>query len=69
MAGIGFELKKTAGWDLVLPTCLTNGNHGYFPMKEAYDEGGYEAERSRFKVGVAEIIMEEGKKLLSEIVE
>lgn len=66
-AGIGFELKKTAGWELVLPTCLTNGNHGYFPMKEAYDEGGYEAERSRFKAGVAEIIIEEGKKLLSEI--
>ena len=67
--GVGVQLKETEGWTLVLPTCLTNGNHGYFPMREAYEEGGYEAERSRFKPGVAEIIVEEGRKLLREIAE
>ena len=67
--GVGLRLKETEGWDLVLPTCLTNGNHGYFPMQDAYDEGGYETERSRFKAGVAEIIIEEGQKLLKEIAE
>lgn len=67
--GIGVELKKAEGWAIVLPTCLTNGNHGYFPMGDAYAEGGYETDRSRFKAGVAEIIIEEGKKLLSEIAE
>ena len=67
--GVGVALKEIEGWTLVLPTCLTNGNHGYFPMQEAYDEGGYEAERSRFKPGVAEIIIAEGKKLLQEIAE
>ena len=64
--GVGVALKETPGWSLVLPTCLTNGNHGYFPMKDAYEGGGYETERSRFKAGVAEIIIEEGKKLLRE---
>ena len=67
--GVGVELKKAEGWAVVLPTCLTNGNHGYFPMGDAYAEGGYETDRSRFKAGVAEIIIEEGKKLLSEIAE
>lgn len=65
--GIGRALKDTEGWDLVLPTCLTNGDVGYFPIKEAYDEGGYEARSSNFRTGVAELIIEEGKKLLKEL--
>ena len=36
-------------------------------MKEAYDEGGYEARSSNFKAGVAELIIEEGLKLLGEL--
>lgn len=65
--GIGRALKETEGWELVLPTCLTNGSEGYFPMKEAYDEGGYEARSSNFRVGVAELIVEEGKKLMKAL--
>ena len=65
--GIGLGLKEAPGWDLILPTCLTNGGQGYFPMQDAYDEGGYEARTSRFKPGVAELIIEEGKKLMAEI--
>ncbi|MBE5868508.1 MAG: hypothetical protein E7293_06055 [Lachnospiraceae bacterium] len=65
--GIGRGLKEAEGWDLVLPTCLTNGGQGYFPMKEAYDEGGYEARSSNFRAGVGELIIEEGKKLMSEL--
>jgi hypothetical protein len=64
--GIGVGLKKAPGWDLVLPTCLTNGTNGYFPMQDAYDEGGYEAKVSRFKAGVAEHIIAEGIKLQSD---
>ena len=33
-------------------------------MKEAYDEGGYEARSSVFAAGVAEKIIDEGKALL-----
>jgi hypothetical protein len=36
-------------------------------MKDSYDEGGYESRSSRFKAGVAEFIIEEGKKLLKEL--
>ncbi len=65
--GVGRGLKQSEGWDLVLPMCLTNGAQGYFPMQEAYDEGGYEARSSRYKAGIAELIIAEGKKLLEEL--
>ena len=65
--GIGRGLKLAEGWDLVLPCCLTNGNEGYFPMQEAYDEGGYESQSSFFKAGVAEFLIEEGTKVLNDL--
>jgi len=65
--GIGRGLKEAKGWDLVLPCCLTNGSEGYFPMKDAYDEGGYEARSSSFKAGVAELLIAEGCALLDTI--
>ena len=68
-SGVGFSLKETEGWAMILPTCNTNGKEGYFPMKEAYDEGGYEARSSNFKAGIAELICEEGKKILAEMAE
>ena len=67
--GIGKALKETKGWELVIPTCLTNGSEGYFPMMDAYKEGGYEAGSSKFKAGVAELIIDEGKVLLSRLKE
>ena len=66
-AGIGYGIREAEGWDLVLATCITNGKHGYFPMKEAYDEGGYESRSSFFKAGVAEYIIEESKELLKDL--
>ncbi len=65
--GVGIGLKSAEGWDLVLPTCLTNGNEGYFPMQDSYDEGGYEARSSRYKAGTAELIIKEGKALLDSL--
>ena len=65
--GIGRGLKEAKGWDLVLPCCLTNGSEGYFPMQEAYDEGGYESGSSNFKAGVAELFIAEGCALLDEL--
>ena len=66
-AGIGLALKENEDWALVVPTCLTNGSEGYFPMMEAYEEGGYEARSSSFKAGIAELIIEEGRKVLKEM--
>ena len=65
--GIGRGLKDAPGWKMVIPTCLTNADEGYFPMMNSYDEGGYEARISNFKAGVAEIIIEEGKKMLASL--
>ena len=64
---VGVEIKKAGGFALVLPCALTNGYEGYFPVKSAYDEGGYEARSSRYKSGVAETIMEGGKKIVEEL--
>ena len=67
--GVGKALKETEGWELVIPTCLTNGARGYFPTMDAYEEGGYEANASRFKAGVAELIVREGQALLTQLKE
>ena len=66
-SGISRGLKDVKDWELVIPTCLTNGKHGYFPMREAFDEGGYEAGTSNFRAGVAEQIIAEGKALMKEL--
>lgn len=66
-SGIGKGLKATEGYDMIVPCCLSNGSQGYFPMQDSYDEGGYEARSSRFKAGVAEFIIEEGKKILKSM--
>ena len=60
-------IKDTEDWDMILPCALTNGSEGYFPMKSAYDEGGYEARSSRYKSGVAEAIVAGGKELLDSL--
>ncbi len=65
--GIGRALKETDGYEMVCPTCATCGYEGYFPMKDAYDEGGYEARCSNFASGGAEYVIKEGKILLNEL--
>ena len=60
-------IKDTPGWRAILPCCLTNGAQGYFPMRSAFDEGGYEARSSSFKAGVAERIIVEGKEILASL--
>ncbi len=65
--GIGLGLKEAEGWDLVCPCCMTNGHEAYFPMMDAYEEGGYEAVGSSMKAGCAEQIIKEGRDLLDEL--
>ena len=68
-SGVGRALKATEGWDLVLPTCNTNAKEGYFPMMDAYQEGGYEAGSSNFKAGVAELLISEAQEMLRQLKE
>ena len=65
--GIGRAIKEAEGWSLLIPCCNTNAREGYFPMKDSYDEGGYEARSSRFKSGVAERIIKEGISILESM--
>lgn len=65
-AGVSFGVQD-GGFDTVLVTCNTNGKEGYFPMQDAYDEGGYEARSSAFAPGVAELLIREGKHLLEKL--
>ena len=62
--GIGRGVKDNPNFELVMHTCLTNGNEGYFPMEDAYKEGGYEARSSKFRAGVAERLVAEGNSVL-----
>ena len=64
---IGRGIKLAEGFELILPCCLVNGSEGYFPMKDAYEEGGYEARSSSYKEGTAEQIIEEGKAILADL--
>ncbi len=64
---VGVKIKEEKGFELVMPCALTNGYGGYFPVKAAYDEGGYEARSSRYKSGVAETIVDAGKAIVREL--
>lgn len=64
---IGVEIKKNQGWDLILPCCLTNGTQGYFPTKEAFEEGGYEARSSEYSSNIAEQIIFGASQLLNSL--
>ena len=64
---VGVKIKEAEGFELIMPCGLTNGYEGYFPVKAAYDEGGYEARSSRYKSGVAETIVEAGKQIVADL--
>ena len=64
---IGVRIKETEGWKQIMPVCLTNGCEGYFPSKEAYAAGGYEARSSHFRPHVSDKIVEGSKALLKEL--
>lgn len=67
--GVSVGLKEAEGEDykMVCPCCLTDGEIGYFPMYDAYLEGGYESRSSEFKAGTAELIVSEGRKIMDEL--
>jgi hypothetical protein len=66
---VGISIKDTPGWELIVPCALANGNEGYFPMIESYNEGGYEARTSSYKAGVSEAIVDCAKKILNDLKE
>lgn len=55
---IGRIFKNGTKFALALPTSLTNGCAGYFPSRDAYKQGAYEANSSSYDEGTAEAIAE-----------
>jgi len=51
---IGRAVKKNAPFKMTMPSCLTNGSRGYFPVAESFKEDGYEAATSPFGPTVAD---------------
>ena len=64
---VGVAIKNTPGWDMIMPCTLANGNDGYFPMMQSYEEGGYEARTSKYKAGVSEAIIDCSKNILTKL--
>ncbi len=64
---IGVNIKKAKGYEMIMPCSLVNGCMGYFPNKEAFDEGGYEARSSNFKGDVCQKIIDGGKALIESL--
>ena len=64
---IGVKIKQEEGWGLIMPCALTNGYEKYFPVKSAFDEGGYEARTSAYKGDVADKIILGSKQLLKDM--
>ncbi len=55
---MGTELKRRSPFAMTIPACCVNGQRGYFPVKSAYTDGGYENATSRFKAGTAERLVD-----------
>jgi hypothetical protein len=46
---------------------LSNDNPGYIPIRQAFDEGGYESTVSAFAPGAGEFMVEEALKLVASL--
>lgn len=55
---VGRSIKAASPYQAQLIVGIANGYEGYFPTREAFEEGGYEARSSSFRMGVAEQIAE-----------
>ena len=64
---VGRAIKEASPFKMTIPCCCANGAEAYYPMKEAYDEGGYEARSAEFASGVAELIIDGSLKMLNEL--
>lgn len=64
---VGKEIKKSSPFELTIPVCCANGYEGYYPVKSAYDEGGYEVLTARYQCGVAEELIEASLEIINSL--
>ena len=66
---VGRQTKANSPFGMTVPCCLTNATDGYFPTKNIFEGGGYEAGASRFEVGTAEKLIDAAIELTKELKE
>ena len=65
---IGRQTKAQSPFKMTFPCCMTNGQWGYFPMREVFGEvNGYEASATRFMPGTAETLIDAAAELTKEM--
>ena len=64
---IGREVKARSAYALTITACCANGSEGYYPVRSAYEEGGYEAAVARYRVGTAEAITEASIDMINQM--
>ena len=62
------EIRMAAPERFIITTCITNSYSGYFPTKEAFDEGGYEVKSSNFTIDLVDILQNKVKEMLAKSV-
>lgn len=60
------DARTVAPEKFVICCCLVNGNAGYLPTKQAFEEGGYESKSSDFTSDMAGIIQGAVEELLND---
>ena len=64
---MGTEVKARSPFRMTIPACCVNGSYGYFPVKSAYTNGGYENATTRYTAGTAERLVEAALKELHAV--
>ncbi len=64
---IGKVIKKESPFESQFVCGIMNGYEGYFPMRDSFEEGGYEARSSNFCAGIGEMLAEESVSLIKSL--
>lgn len=66
-SGSAFYIQENSPFDFTIISTTTNGYNNYYPTKEAFEHGCYEAINARFASGVAEFTQEKFVEMLKEV--
>jgi hypothetical protein len=64
---IGQQIVANSPFAHTLFSGYSNGGFGYLPVRSAFEEGGYEVETSPFSPDAAEIVVQEGLRMLDDL--
>lgn len=65
---IGQQIVANSPFTHTLFSGYSNGGFGYLPIRTAFEEGGYEVEASLFSPEAAAIVIQEGRRMLDDLI-